>query len=164
MPPKISAPIKKLYVERGARVRAGQLVAELESQDLLADVNEAKAALAQAEVAVQTVNAGVPHELSKVQIEIDGANRAVAEQQSIYDHRKELFNQGGIAEKDVREAAFNLEQAKNALRASQEKVQDYKGPAKEQELKAAEAARDAAKRTRRGRRCSAWLRQDYEPN
>jgi HlyD family secretion protein len=143
---KISAPIKKLYVERGAHVRADQLVAELESQDLLADVNEAKAALAQAEVAVQTVNAAVPHELNKVQIEIDSARRAVLEQQSIYDHRQELFKQGGIAEKDVREAAFNLEEAKNALRASEEKVQDYKGPAKEQELKAAEAARDAAKR------------------
>src|SRR6185369_1374746 len=36
VPSKISAPIKKIYVERGARVRAGQLVAELESQDLLA--------------------------------------------------------------------------------------------------------------------------------
>ena len=146
VPSKISAPIKKLYVERGARVRAGQLVAELESQDLLSDVNEAKAALAQAEVAVQAVNAAVPHELDKVQIEIDSARRTVAEQQSIYDHRQELFKQGGIAEKDVREAAFNLEQAKNALRASEEKVKDVKGPAKEQELKAAEAARDAAKR------------------
>jgi HlyD family secretion protein len=143
---KISAPIKKLYVERGARVRAGQLVAELESQDLLADVNEAKAALAQAEVAVQAVNAAVPHELNKVQIEIDSARRTVAEQQGIYDRRQELFKQGGIAEKDVREAAFNLEQAKNALRASEEKVQDFNGPAKAQELKAAEAARDAAQR------------------
>jgi multidrug efflux pump subunit AcrA (membrane-fusion protein) len=146
VPSKISAPIKKLYVERGAHVRAGQLVAELESQDLLADVNEAKAALAQAEVAVQQVNAGVPHELSKVQIEIDSARRTVNEQQGIYDRRQELFKQGGIAEKDVREAAFNLEQAKNAQRAAEEKVQDFKGPAKDQELKAAEAARDAAQR------------------
>jgi multidrug efflux pump subunit AcrA (membrane-fusion protein) len=142
---KISAPIKKLYVERGARVKAGQLVAELESQDLQSDVNEANAALAQAEVAVQSVNAAVPHELDKVQIEIESARRTVTEEQNIYDRRQELFKQGGIAEKDVREAAFNLEQAKNALRASEEKVKDVKGPAKEQELKAAEAARDAAK-------------------
>src|SRR5690242_4803632 len=32
--PKISAPVKKFYVERGARVRAGQLLAELESADI----------------------------------------------------------------------------------------------------------------------------------
>ena len=143
---KISAPIKKLYVERGDRVRMGQLVAELESQDLLAEVNEGKAALAQAEVAIQAVNAGVPQELNKVQIEINGAQQALAEQQRIYDHRLDLFKQGAIAEKDVKEAAFNLEQAKNQLKAAEARVADFKGPVKDQELKAAEAARDAAKR------------------
>ena len=30
--PKVSAPVKKFYVERGAAVRAGQLLAELENQ------------------------------------------------------------------------------------------------------------------------------------
>jgi multidrug efflux pump subunit AcrA (membrane-fusion protein) len=143
---KISAPIKKLYVNRGDRVRVGQLVAELENQDLLADVNEASAALAQAEAAVQLVTAGVPHELSKVQIEINSAEQAVTEAQRIYDHRQDLFKQGAIAEKDVREAAFNLEQAKNQVKVAQSKIEDYKGPAKDQELKSAEAARDAAKR------------------
>src|SRR5262245_53087487 len=32
--PKISAPVKTLHVQRGARVRAGQLLVELENQDL----------------------------------------------------------------------------------------------------------------------------------
>src|SRR5262245_8694024 len=45
---KISAPIKKLYVERGDHVKAGQVVAELESQDLNATLNEANVALKQA--------------------------------------------------------------------------------------------------------------------
>jgi len=143
---KISAPIRKLYVERGDRVRPGQLVAELESQDLVADVNEAKAALAQAEIAIQAVNAGVPHELDKVQIDIDSARAAVAEQQRIYDHRLDLSKQGAIADKDVKEALFNLDQAKIQQKAAEVKTQDFKGPAKDQELKAAEAARDAAKR------------------
>jgi len=144
--PKISAPIKKLYVERGDRVRAGQLVAELESQDLLADVNESKAALAQAEVAVSAVNAAVPQELRKVQIDIDGARQAVVDRQRVYDNRQELFKQGAIAEKDVKDAAFNLEQAKLQLKTAEARIEDFKGPAKEQELKAAEAARDAARR------------------
>ncbi len=33
--PRISAPVKKFYVERGARVRAGQLLATLDDSDLL---------------------------------------------------------------------------------------------------------------------------------
>src|ERR1700686_2507555 len=32
--PKINSPVKKFYVDRGSRVRAGQLLAELENQDL----------------------------------------------------------------------------------------------------------------------------------
>src|SRR5207302_8939592 len=38
--PKISAPVKKFYVERGTHVRAGQLLAELESADLAGSVAE----------------------------------------------------------------------------------------------------------------------------
>ena len=34
--PKVSAPIKKAYVQRGATVRAGQTLVELENQDLAA--------------------------------------------------------------------------------------------------------------------------------
>src|SRR5579872_5263064 len=32
--PKVAAPVKKLSVQRGARVRAGELLLELENQDL----------------------------------------------------------------------------------------------------------------------------------
>src|SRR5437868_14354917 len=32
--PKVAAPVKKFYVERGAHVRVGQLLAELENRDL----------------------------------------------------------------------------------------------------------------------------------
>ena len=35
--PKIAAPIHKAYVQRGARVRAGQLLLELENRDLAAE-------------------------------------------------------------------------------------------------------------------------------
>src|SRR6266481_9521231 len=36
--PKISAPVKKFYVDRGAHVQAGQLLAELENGDLAGSV------------------------------------------------------------------------------------------------------------------------------
>src|SRR5262249_31165862 len=46
--PKIAAPVKKNYVVRGARVRAGQLLVELENQDLTGAATESRAALTQA--------------------------------------------------------------------------------------------------------------------
>src|SRR5262245_64420563 len=47
--PKIAAPVKKFYVDRGARVRAGQVLAELENRDLAGVVRENQAAYEQAE-------------------------------------------------------------------------------------------------------------------
>src|SRR5262245_52991536 len=42
--PKISAPVKRSYVQRGVRVRAGQLLLELENQDLAGAAAESRAA------------------------------------------------------------------------------------------------------------------------
>ena len=40
--PKITAPVSKFYVDRGSRVRAGQLLAELEHQDLASAATESQ--------------------------------------------------------------------------------------------------------------------------
>src|SRR5690242_15654315 len=47
--PKISAPVRKFYVNRGSHVRAGQLLAELENRDLAAAAQENKGAYDQAQ-------------------------------------------------------------------------------------------------------------------
>src|ERR1051326_2782650 len=52
--PKISAPVKWFYVERGSTVHAGQLLAELENQDLAGAVTENRGGYQQAEASYQT--------------------------------------------------------------------------------------------------------------
>src|SRR5437868_11881955 len=47
--PKISAPVKEFHVQRGARVKKGQLLATLENRDLSAAVSENKGSYQQAE-------------------------------------------------------------------------------------------------------------------
>jgi len=76
--PKISAPIKKFYVNRGSRVKAGQLLVTLENQDLVASETENKGALAQAEAAYSTTTAtGLPEELRKAQLDAETAKQAL---------------------------------------------------------------------------------------
>src|ERR1700740_3120673 len=53
--PKISAPVKKFYVDRGSPVSAGQLLAELENSDLAGAVAESQASFDQTEANFQTV-------------------------------------------------------------------------------------------------------------
>src|ERR1700679_3706243 len=52
---KISAPVRRVLVNRGDRVKAGQLLAELESRDLAAATLESKSQYEQIQSALQTV-------------------------------------------------------------------------------------------------------------
>src|SRR5215471_16797227 len=56
--PKVAAPVRKFYVDRGTHVRAGQLLAELENRDLAGAVSESQASLEQAQANYQSVSKG----------------------------------------------------------------------------------------------------------
>src|SRR5262249_40201478 len=100
--PKLTAPVKKFYVQRGDRVKAGQLLAELENRDLASATMESKAAADQAEAAYQTTSrAAVPEELQKAELDVRAARDTLDAQQKIYDARQDLYKQGAIAQKDV---------------------------------------------------------------
>ena len=68
--PKISSPVKKTYVQRGTSVHAGQLLLELENQDLAGAATESRASLNLAEATFQTTSrATVPEELQKAELD-----------------------------------------------------------------------------------------------
>jgi multidrug efflux pump subunit AcrA (membrane-fusion protein) len=107
--PKLSAPVKKFYVDRGSRVRAGQLLAELENRDLAGAVAESQAAVDQAEANYQSIARGsAPEDLQKAEIEIRTAKDAMDAQQKLFDSRQTLFREGAIAQKDVNDAEVAL--------------------------------------------------------
>src|SRR5437016_2480004 len=144
--PKTSAPVKKFYADRGARVRAGQLLAELENQDLAGAVTESRAAYEQAEAAYETTaRATVPQEVQKADLDLRAAKGVLDAQQKIYDSREALFKEGAIAQKDVNDAQVNLTQARNQYEIARTHVETLQSVAKDQELKAAIAQRDAAR-------------------
>src|SRR5204863_2369258 len=89
--PKTAAPVKKFYVDRGAAVRAGQLLAELENRDLAGAIAENQAAYDQAEANYQTVSlATVPEETEKAELDVRGAKDVMDQQQKIFDGRQAL--------------------------------------------------------------------------
>ena len=144
--PKISAPIRRFYVERGAHVRAGQLLAELESQDLTGAAKESEAAFALAEATYQTTaRATLPQEGQKAELDVRVAKDTLDAAQAVFDNRQRLFTEGAIAQKDVNDAQVNLSQARNQYEIAQKRFQDLQGFGREQALKAATAQRDAAR-------------------
>src|ERR1700736_904143 len=126
--PKIVSPVKKFYVQKGTPVKAGQLLAELENQDLAGAQLKSQAGYQQAQITYDM-------QLAKVQQDIKLAKQTLDAQQKLYDSRQALYKEGAASAKDVEDAGVALTQARNAYELAQRQV----------DLKLAEAQRDAAK-------------------
>jgi len=156
--PKISAPVRKFYVDRGSHVRAGELLAELENQDLQGTVTETQGAYEQAEAAYETTTKGsLPEEVQKAELDLRAARETRDAAQKVYAARQNLFKQGAIAHKDLDDATVSLTQARNAFEIAQKHLQALQAFGKAQELKAAGGQLAAAK----GRYASAQAQLGY---
>lgn len=143
--PKISAPVKKFYVTRGSRVRAGQLLAVLENRDLAAAAQENKGAYDQAQATYQTTTAAdLPQELQKAQLDAQAAQQQLEAAQKIYDSRKDLFQQGALPRKELDQASVDLTNARNAQKIAQNHLESLNAVGKQQTLKSAKGQLESA--------------------
>ena len=144
--PKVSAPVKTLHVQRGARVRAGQILMELEARDLAGAAAESRASLDLAEATFETTaKATVPQELQKAELDARAAKEAFDAAQAVFDNRQRLYKEGAIAQKDVNDAQVSLSQARSQYETSRKHFEDLQSFARDQQIKAAAAQRDAAR-------------------
>ena len=144
--PKITAPVARTFVNRGDRVRAGQILVDLEARDLDNAANESKAAYDLAEATYETTAKGtVPQDSEKADLDARAAKDALDAAQKLFDSRQELFKEGAIAQKDVNDAQVALSQARSASDVAQKHLADLKSFGEAASLKAAAAARDQAK-------------------
>ncbi len=136
--PKISAPVQKFYVNRGSRVRSGQLLAVLESRDLAAAEVENKGVYEQAQAEYQrTTTASVPEEMQKARLEAQAAKQELDAQQKIYEARENLFKQGALPRKELDAAAVALTQARNTHQIAQRHLNALQIGGRQQALQAA---------------------------
>jgi len=144
--PKITSHVKKFLVQRGSRVRKGQLLAVLENADLAATAESSKGDFEQADATyVTTVNASLPQQIQKAELDAAAAKSAFDAQQKVYDSRKELFAQGGIPRRDLDSAEVALAQARSQNEQAQRQLADLQRLGKAQALKSAEGSRLSAK-------------------
>jgi len=113
--PKITAPVKKFYVQRGDHVKAGQLLATLENSDLSAALLDNEGAYTAAKAGFDTATqATVPEDYSKAQLDLTQAKANLDLNQSIVASRTQLFAQGAIPGRDLDTAKAALVQAQAA--------------------------------------------------
>jgi RND family efflux transporter MFP subunit len=111
--PKIAAPLSKIFVQRGDKVKEGQLLAVLENADIAASVTENRGGFEQAQASYNTsTKAGIPEELQKAQLDRQQARENLAAQTKLVESRKALFEQGALPRKDLDTAQVSYVQAK----------------------------------------------------
>jgi len=144
--PKISAPVRRFLVNRGDHVRAGQVVAELESGDLAAAAQEAKFQYEQAQASSATVTgATVVEDETKARAEVQSAQSAFDAAKKLYDSRVALQKEGALAQKQVDETKLQMVQAQTQLETAQQHLKSLNGVSRQEAVKGAQAQANAAK-------------------
>lgn len=143
--PKISAPVKKFYVNRGSPVRQGQLLAVLENRDLAAATADSKGAYEQAQANYATAMAAdIPQQIQKAQLDEQTAKKQLDAQQRIYDSRKELFEQGALPRKDLDQAGVDLTNARSQYEIARKKLDALNAGVAQQSYKSAKGQLESA--------------------
>jgi HlyD family secretion protein len=144
--PKITSTIAKFYVQRGSRVKEGQLLALLENRDLAGAAEQSKGEFEQAEASyATTVGASLPQQIQKAELDAAAAKLAFDAQQKVYDARKQLYEQGALPRRDFDTADVALAQARSTNEQAQKQLADLQRIGKEQALKSATGQLSASK-------------------
>src|SRR5438128_1193995 len=120
---KVSAQIKKMALLKNKVVRAGEVIAVLESRDLQAQRAEAVAALNQARAEERsTVTGTIPKTNAEDQKALMDARAKVNNTRATYERRRVLYEKGGISKKDLEASQLELTTAEDELRLQEQTV------------------------------------------
>ena len=143
--PKITAPITQFKVQRGSRVKKGQILAVLENKDLTGQAEASRGTFEQADATyITSVDATIPQQVQKAQLDADAAKAAYDAQLRAYNSRKELFEQGALPQRDLDAATVALAQTRGANEVAQKQLADLQRLGRDQAVKSAHGTRLSA--------------------
>jgi HlyD family secretion protein len=144
--PKISAPVRRFYVQRGSKVKAGELLAVLENSDLTAQAQDSKG---QYDAAIATYDmqtkAQVLEDYHKAELDLAQAKAQLQLQEEITASREKLLKDGAIAGRDYDTAVAALVQARSAYDIADNHFTSLQKVSREAMLKQAQGQLSSAK-------------------
>jgi multidrug efflux pump subunit AcrA (membrane-fusion protein) len=144
--PKVVAPVRIFYVNRGSSVHRGQLLATLENRDLAAAQVENKGAYEQAQAAygLETGSA-LPEEWQKAELDVKTAKEAFDAEQKVYDSRRVLYQQGAMPRKELDASAVALAQAKAQYQMAEKHQRALESAGRKDQLRSAQGQLTSAR-------------------
>ncbi|MGC2298310.1 MAG: efflux RND transporter periplasmic adaptor subunit [Acidobacteriaceae bacterium] len=142
---KITAPVRKFYVQRGDKVHRGELLAVLENKDLAAAVVSAQGGYDQAQATyASTTSSALPEEVQTANLNVVDTRTALASAQKLYDSEKKLYQQGAIARKQLDSTEVALTAARSAYETAEKHLQNLQALGVSQQKKAAQGQLESA--------------------
>jgi len=143
---RITAPIRRLLVRKGDTVVAGQVLAELEDRDLLAQRVEAQAAVANAEASLEKITAGsLPTDIERARGQLAVAEAALNQAQKIFERRQALYEQGAIPARELLVSQTELAQARANYEVAKTQLQLLNNQTRERDIRIAQSRLEQAK-------------------
>jgi HlyD family secretion protein len=144
--PRISAPVKKFYVQRGQRVKAGELLATLDNSDLKAAALDSQGSYEAAQATYSTaVKAQIPEDTLKAESDLAQAKANLDLNESIVNSRERLFAEGAIPGRDLDTAKAALVQEQAVYDAAEKHLEALKNVTRAAAIQSAQGQLTSAK-------------------
>jgi HlyD family secretion protein len=143
---RITAPIRELKLRKGDIVAASSPLVILENRDLVAQRDEAVAAVTNAEAELAKLTAGtLPTDIERARGEVAKAEAALNQAQKNYDRRSQLFDQGAIPQKDLLTTQTELTTAKTSYDVAVRSLQLLQTQSQGRDIQIAQSRLEQAK-------------------
>lgn len=144
--PRLTGSIRELKARKGDSVTAGALIGVQENRDLIAQLDEAQAALTDAQANLDKVRRGtIPADLERARGQVDTTRALLNQAQKFYDRRKGLYDQGAIPQRDLLVSETELSTAKTNFDVATRSLALLEQQSQGQDIRIAEARVEQAK-------------------
>ncbi|MBF8437494.1 efflux RND transporter periplasmic adaptor subunit [Halanaerobiaceae bacterium Z-7014] len=133
--PGIGGEVKNIHVSEGDQVQEGQLLLELESEELDLGIKEAEAALEQARLELDMAETGArEEELEMAKAQKQSAEKSYELARDTYERIEYLYDEGVVPKSDLDEAEMALIEAEASLEAASQELEMAETGARPEEL------------------------------
>jgi RND family efflux transporter MFP subunit len=144
--PKVTAPVKQFFVQRGSHVKEGELLATLENSDLAAAALDNKGSYTASQATFETATkATAPEDMTKARLDLAQAKANLDLAQSIVNARSQLFTQGAIPGRDLDTAKAQLVQVQAEYDIANQHMQSMQSVSNKAALESAQGNLESAK-------------------
>jgi HlyD family secretion protein len=144
--PKTTGRLTALYVEQGDKVKAGQLLARMDSANLIAESAQAQAELAQAQAEyTKVLNGNRQEEITRAKSQVLSAQAQADLSAKRLEKNRFLAQQGAIAQLTLDEYLSTDKTARASLAEAQEQLQELENGSRPEDIAQFKAKVAAAK-------------------